>query len=89
MNSNIYCAQYNFIVAVMHVLQFTKHHYYASRPSLPSNILELGDPDLVPQVMPIQPEEEEEEDSKKLPTLSKETLAELWEKYIINAPQIQ
>jgi hypothetical protein len=38
--------------------------------------------------MPILPEEVDQ-GSKKLPNLSKETLAEIWQKYIVNAPQIQ
>ena len=59
------------------------------RPSLPSNILELGHPELVPRLMPILPTED---DSNKaadlLPTLSDKTLAEIWEKFVINAPRI-
>ena len=78
---------------------YTTHHTHnnelhiifisAYRPSLPSNILELGHPDLVPKLMPILPEEEEKNSAANLlPTLSDETLAEIWKKYVKNARQI-
>ena len=61
----------------------------AYRPSLPSNILELGHPDLIPKLMPILPEEEDNNGAADLlPTLSDETLAEIWKKYVNNARRI-
>ena len=67
---------------------YTQYLLYTCRPSLPSNILELGDPDLVPQLMPILPEVVDQK-RKELPRLSDKTLAEIWQKYVVNAPKIQ
>lgn len=63
-------------------------HVFCS-PSLPNNILELGDPELVPKLMPIQPEDNQKKSKYLLPTLSEDTLAEIWKKFVINAPKIQ
>lgn len=49
------------------------------RPELPSNIIELGHPSSVPQLLVINPEEEEveveEDDGPRLATLSPEDLS--------------
>ena len=64
-------------------------HTCTHRPSLPSNILELGHPELVPQLMPIVPGSDDKGSAAdRIPTLSDDTLADIWQKYVVNSPNI-
>ena len=64
-------------------------HTHTHRPSLPSNIIALGDPKSIPDIMSLGGEDEKAEEKEKydgIPTLSPEILADIWDNFVINSP---
>ncbi len=65
-------------------------HTHTHSPTLPSNIIALGDPDSVPTLMDLGKGEEDDEGKKErngIPTLGPDILAEIWEEFVLNAPR--